>query len=130
MADGFIPEVRPASVRPEDVLEIDIHLKSWDTVVALGDGGVVTKRILRPGDGGSLPRQGATARAALTGRLLDGTLFEEHGSYDPLLITIGAGAMLASVGQQPFWRSGLAAGTTRPVLQRTLWRVWTLRWLA
>ena len=96
MADGFVPEVRPDNVSPEDVLEIDIHLRSWDTVVALGDGGVVTKRILRPSDGGGLLRLGATATAALTGRLLDGPLFEDHSEGDPLQITIGAGATHAA----------------------------------
>ena len=142
MADGLVPEVRPDGVGPEDVLEVDIHLKSWDTVVALGDSGAVTKRILRPSSGSCLPRLGAAARAALTGRLPDGTLFEEHSYGDPLRITIGAGAArvahraclaTASVHQQPSWRSGLAAGTDWilcPVLQRMLWRVWTLRWPA
>ncbi len=59
------------------------HVMLLHQVINVTDDGAVTLKTLNDPDGWKKPNDGAKVKLALTGRLPDGTVFEERGADSP-----------------------------------------------
>lgn len=91
MTDGFGAEGQPPRIPPDATLTINLELVSWKTVENVTDDGAVVKKILKKGEGYDKPREGARASLRYTGRLLDGTIFEERAEGNEHEIVVDEG---------------------------------------
>ena len=78
------------AVPPNATLMVSLELVSWKVIDEIIDDKKVLKKILKQGDGYEKPNDGAVVKVKYTGKLEDGTIFEEKGSYeDPFEFMIG-----------------------------------------
>lgn len=68
------------AVPPNATLLVDLELVSWKVVDEVTDDKKVLKKILKQGEGYERPNDGAVVKVKYTGKLEDGTIFEEKGS--------------------------------------------------
>eukprot|EP00253_Pinus_taeda_P000261 PITA_00261 len=68
------------AVPPNATLLVDLELVSWKVVDEVTDDKKVLKKILKQGEGYERPNDGAVVKVKYTGKLEDGTVFEEKGS--------------------------------------------------
>lgn len=68
------------AVPPNATLMVDLELVSWKVVDEVTDDKKVLKKILKQGEGYEKPNDGAVVKVKYTGKLEDGTVFEEKGS--------------------------------------------------
>jgi FKBP-type peptidyl-prolyl cis-trans isomerase len=89
---GFGAAGRGADVPPDAALEVEVALEGWAKVedVPDTDGGVV-KKTLAEAEGWEKPNAGATVTVAYTGRLADGTAFDERTAAAPLVFVTEEG---------------------------------------
>jgi FK506-binding protein 4/5 len=89
---GFGAAGRGADVPPDAALEVEVALEGWAKVedVPDTDGGVV-KKTLAEAEGWEKPNAGATVTVTYTGRLADGTVFDERAAAAPLVFVTEEG---------------------------------------
>ncbi|KAK4859605.1 hypothetical protein QYF36_008514 [Acer negundo] len=71
--DGF------QTVPPNSVLDFDLELVSFKSVIDVCGDSKVVKKILKEGEGGFTANEGATVTISYTARLENGTIFEKKG---------------------------------------------------
>ncbi|KAK0576333.1 hypothetical protein LWI29_015602 [Acer saccharum] len=71
--DGF------QTVPPNSVLDFDLELVSFKSVIDVCGDSKVVKKILKVGEGGFTANEGATVTISYTARLENGTVFEKKG---------------------------------------------------
>lgn len=68
------------AVPPNATLMVDLELVSWKVVDEVTDDKKVLKKILKQGEGYERPNDGAVVKVKYTGKLEDGSIFEQKGS--------------------------------------------------
>ncbi|GMH40131.1 hypothetical protein BSKO_08035 [Bryopsis sp. KO-2023] len=71
-------ETGTSEVPPNSSLTINLQLVSWKKVTDVTDDGGVVLKVLKKGEGYDKPKEGATVTVTYTGKLPDGTVFEER----------------------------------------------------
>ena len=96
------------AVPPNATLMVSLELVSWKVVDEITDDKKVLKKILNQGDGYEKPNDGAVVKVKYTGKLEDGTVFEEKGSdEEPFEFMIGEEQPILRLIWQLFLRSPL-----------------------
>lgn len=72
-------EIGISDVPPSSELTINLELVSWKKVTDVTDDGAVVLKVLKKGKGYDKPKDGATVTVTYTGKMMDGTVFEERG---------------------------------------------------
>lgn len=76
---AFGKEGLKPGVPSDSELEIDLELVSWKKVEDVTDDGLIIRKVLKKGKSYDKPKEGATVTVRYTGRLQNGTVFEERG---------------------------------------------------
>jgi hypothetical protein len=77
-ADGFGEAGKPPLVGPDTTLHADLKLVSWKAVEQVTSDGGVIKKTLNDPSGYQSPSTDCELTLRYTGKLLDGTVFDEH----------------------------------------------------
>ena len=92
--DSKAPDSMDEDVSTGSCLEIELTLVSWKKVEEISDDGLIVKKTLKSAEGWDKPKEGATVKIRCTGRLTDGTIFEEHGEGNELTVVLDEGIVL------------------------------------
>ncbi|GKV10392.1 hypothetical protein SLEP1_g21763 [Rubroshorea leprosula] len=97
--DGRVANDGFAAVPPNSVLNIELWLLSFKSVIDVTGDCKVFKKIIKEGEGAIVANEGASVTISYTGRLEDGTVFEKKGvdGVQPLEFTTDEEQVIAGL---------------------------------